>query len=57
MTVNVEVGGFLNSIDTGVSPVSVYPVPAVVIVPWKPGMVKVAVAPVPFPVVVNDTFW
>ena len=36
--------------------VSVYPVPAVVIVPVNPGTKKVAVPSIPLPVVVHGTF-
>ena len=54
VTVYVVVGGFLNSAET--SALSVYPEPPFVMTPEKPGIVSVAVAPVPLPVVVNATF-
>ena len=43
------VGGFLKFAEYPLPVESAYPDPAVVIVPWKPGTVNVAVADVPLP--------
>lgn len=47
--VQVVVGGFLKFAEYPLPVESAYPDPAVVIVPWKPGTVNVAVADVPLP--------